>query len=90
MSKILDGKIHAMNSEWAYIGIEYIADVPETVIFMDIIGMMEEYSNYAGSKNYIIDEFSIAKYPKYILEGEIQRSFLLMQFKRLPGDNLDE
>lgn len=92
MSKILDGKIHALNSQWAYIGIEYTYECDYSLVFEDIYKLMRGYIHYVKDQHHVfkMEEFSIIKYPAFELDGEKHKAFLIIKFKRIPEDGLDE
>lgn len=81
-----------MNAEWAYIGIKYDYEHDYSIVFEDIYHMMNQYVDYLKNIHewVTLEDFSLIKYPAYEMDGEKHNAFLLMKFKRIAEDGLDE
>lgn len=92
MSKILDGKIHAMNEKWAYVGYEYETESSSAVLIADAFILMRTYKQYLNDRKYEqdLEEFHLTKFPSFTLEEAKHKPYMLMKFKRIPRDGLDE
>lgn len=92
MSKIFDGKIHAMSEQWAYVGYEYEKESPASALIADTFILIRAFKQYIDDLKYEgeLSEFSLVKYPPLENEFVNKKPFMIIKFKRLPGDGLDE